>query len=486
MNGKIRNALDARAIPAADRKMGRRPSPESGSSKGPIALFLSGVIFAALLGLAQPGAAGQSASVADDYSVLRDFVQSKDAAEPTPVAAEQSNPPGDAYHSALRASAQAGAAGQSASATDDYAALRDFAQSKDAAAPSLAVADAAQSPAKPVAEDGAYSALLDYDHTIAAAEPNLVVAQAASPAAKPAKIKKPGPVADEGGYAKGDPQTCLGCHGQDAHIVAFLKASPMAVKGDPKTPMAQGGCESCHGPSAAHVASRSKGGDGEPGVVFKGPNASPVADRNAVCQGCHEGGMLINWQGSAMERAGVACADCHTVHAAEDPVRVKKTQAEVCFACHAEQRADSFKYSHHPIREGKVVCSDCHSPMGSPTEHLLKEFSVNETCYNCHADKRGPMLWEHQPVREDCTNCHTPHGSSEVRLMKENMGFMCSSCHSSVAAGHSGGAFGGGHTLPGGNLLGSFNSALGNQRLCLNCHSQIHGSNSPNGAYFIR
>jgi hypothetical protein len=66
------------------------------------------------------------------------------------------------------------------------------------------------------------------------------------------------------------------------------------------------------------------------------------------------------------------------------------------------------------------------------------------------------------------------------------MGFMCSSCHSSVAAGHSGGAFGGGHTLPGGNLLGSFNSALGNQRLCLNCHSQIHGSNSPNGAYFIR
>ena len=119
MNGKIRNALDARAIPAADRKMGRRPSPESGSSKGPIALFLSGVIFAALLGLAQPGAAGQSASVADDYSVLRDFVQSKDAAEPTPVAAEQSNPPGDAYHSALRASAQAGAAGQSASVTDD-------------------------------------------------------------------------------------------------------------------------------------------------------------------------------------------------------------------------------------------------------------------------------------------------------------------------------------------------------------------------------
>src|SRR5208337_2399190 len=99
----------------------------------------------------------------------------------------------------------------------------------------------------------------NYVQTMAAAEPNLVVAQAATPDAKPAKIKKPSPVADEGGYAKGDPQTCLGCHGQDDHIKAFLKASAMAVKGDPKTPMAQGGCESCHGPSAAHVASRSKG-----------------------------------------------------------------------------------------------------------------------------------------------------------------------------------------------------------------------------------
>ena len=196
--------------------------------------------------------------------------------------------------------------------------------------------------------------------------------------------------------------------------------------------------------------------------------------------------MLINWQGSAMERAGVACADCHTVHAAEDPVRVKKTQAEVCFACHAEQRADSFKYSHHPIREGKVVCSDCHAPMGSATEHLLKEFSVNETCYNCHADKRGPMLWEHQPVREDCTNCHTPHGSVEQRLMKENMGFMCSSCHSSNSSrSSSGGAFGGAGSVPGHNPI-QYQAELANQRECLNCHSQVHGSNSPNGAFFFR
>ena len=462
MSCKIRSALDVLAMPAADRKTRHGAWRGSESSRRPIALLVSGVIFGALLSFAQPGVAGEAASATDDYSVLSNFVQSRDAAAPSLAAADQSKVPDDAYHSALRGTAGAAMAAQ----------------------PNLVVA--AESPAKPGANDEVFSALVKFAQQTAAAEPDMVVAQAAKPAAKPPKIKKPAPPVSEDGYAKGDPQICLGCHGQDAHIVAFLRASPMAVKGDPKTPMGSGGCESCHGPSAAHVASRSKGGDGEPAVVFKGPNASPVADRNAVCEGCHEGGMLINWKGSQMERAGVACSDCHTVHAAEDPVRVKKTQPEVCFACHAEQRADSYKYSHHPIREGKVVCSDCHNPMGSPGPHLLKEFSVNETCYNCHADKRGPMLWEHQPVREDCTNCHTPHGSSEVRLMKENMGFMCSSCHSATA-NQSGGAFGGGHAQLG-SLQGKaiFNSALANQRLCLNCHSQIHGSNSPNGAYFLR
>ena len=329
-----------------------------------------------------------------------------------------------------------------------------------------------------------YAALLDFAQTMKTAEPVLVAAADS----KRVKVKKVVSAAsdDASGFAKGDPQVCLGCHGQDPHIKAFLRYSPMARKGDQRTPMTGGGCESCHGPSAAHVASRSKGGDVEPAVVFSGPHASPVEERNEQCMNCHEGGQRINWVGSKMQNDGVACVNCHTVHVAKDPVLVKKTQPEVCFACHQQQRAESLEYSHHPIQEGLVVCADCHNPHGSAGPYALKEFSVNETCYNCHQDKRGPMLWEHQPVREDCTNCHTPHGSTEARLMKENMGFMCSSCHSAVS-NNSGGAFGGAHALPG-NLLGKalFNSALGNQRLCLNCHSQIHGSNSPNGAYFFR
>jgi DmsE family decaheme c-type cytochrome len=228
---------------------------------------------------------------------------------------------------------------------------------------------------------------------------------------------------------------------------------------------------------------------------------APVGTRNAVCLTCHEGSARINWQQGKHANNDVACTNCHTVHAQKDPVLVKNSQPEKCFTCHAQQRAESFQLSHHPIREGKVVCSDCHSVHGSPSSEpgMLKEFTVNETCYNCHADKRGPMLFEHQPVRENCDSCHTPHGSTQARLLSDRLPYSCISCHSAdVAGGHSGvtnttrlsstGFIGGASVL--GNAKITAGTAAPNvtmqTRACLNCHSEIHGSNSPNGFYFFR
>ena len=278
-------------------------------------------------------------------------------------------------------------------------------------------------------------------------------------------------------------QPCLTCHGSDPKVTAILQ-SPMGVVGDRRTPFAQGGCTSCHGPSTNHIAMKSP----YPDIVFDGPHRSPTKDRNQVCLSCHQGDpMVLNWEGSSMQRAGLACTDCHVAHSAKDPVLAKATQPQICFTCHQDIRADTYKYSHHPIREGLVTCSDCHNPMGGAGDTKdLKEFTVNQTCYNCHADKRGPMLWEHQPVRENCLICHNPHGSNQQRLMIEPMNFLCASCHS-AESNNSGGAFGGAHSIPmgpGGSTF--FNSALANQRTCVNCHSEVHGSNSPAGAFFIR
>jgi DmsE family decaheme c-type cytochrome len=293
-------------------------------------------------------------------------------------------------------------------------------------------------------------------------------------------------------YAEGGEKTCLTCH--NSHPVDFILQRPHAMEGDPRTPFGGGhACETCHGPSGDHA--QSKIVDDKlilPPMLFKKPQiegfaASPVEAQNQVCLGCHQSGARVNWQGSHHQVNNLACTTCHTVHTAEDPVLAKITQPGVCFTCHAQQRAESAMYSHHPIREGKVACSDCHNPHGSPGPHQLKEFSINETCYNCHGEKRGPLLFEHQPVREDCTNCHTVHGSSQPRLLAEPLNFLCGSCHSSEA-NSSGGSFGGAHSIAARSPTGTtfFNSSLANQRQCLNCHSQVHGSNSPSGAFFFR
>jgi len=298
------------------------------------------------------------------------------------------------------------------------------------------------------------------------------------------------PPAEKPFAAKGE-QTCLKCH--DEGPAAQILKSPHAVKGDPRTPFASHQCETCHGASPEHIASAMKVKEGErptpPAMVFKGPNAAPVEERSKVCFGCHNDDVQKAWLGSQHQNSQMACNDCHTLHAARDPILAKDTQPLKCFTCHAQQRAESFQFSHHPIREGKVTCSDCHNPHGSTGPKLLQEATVNQTCYNCHAEKRGPMLFDHEPVREDCTNCHTPHGATNPRLLKERVPFLCISCHTNVGGppGSSSGIVSGGQNL----LLGNFgrngaNAAHGAGRGCMDCHVQVHGSNSANGAALTR
>ena len=290
---------------------------------------------------------------------------------------------------------------------------------------------------------------------------------------------------------KNDVQTCLQCHDQEP--VNLVLQTPHAVKADARTPFAQQQCETCHGASAAHVEVA-----GTPvAVVYKGPKRSPVAQRNAVCLSCHEAGLRTYWTGSQHESRGVACNDCHTIHARIQPVLSKATQAQVCFTCHKTQRAQIRRISAHPLAvtslasTAKMSCSDCHNPHGSTGPKLLKKNSVNETCYTCHAEKRGPFLWEHAPVVDDCTNCHTPHGSSNAPLLKARAPWLCQECHSGDhgAQVNSGAnlATGAATTINGMQQPGAAapRAQMG-ARACLNCHVLVHGSNHPAGAKFQR
>ena len=119
-------------------------------------------------------------------------------------------------------------------------------------------------------------------------------------------------------------------------------------------------------------------------------------------------------------------------------------------------------------------------PNGSIGPVSLKKFTVSETCFQCHAEKRGPFLWEHPPVRDKCTNCHTPHGSSQPRLLKARAPWLCQQCH--LATFHPSDLYAG-SALPGGSQSDMSRLLV---KSCLNCHPKIHGSNHPSGVRFTR
>ncbi len=285
---------------------------------------------------------------------------------------------------------------------------------------------------------------------------------------------------------------CTRCHDESEPTpILSIYQTKHGVKGDPRTPT----CQSCHGESEKHLhGDPNVKGRAAPDIIFK-KGTYEVSDervRSAQCLTCHKGTARTNWDGSQHQNNQMACNSCHTVHAPADKVRDKKTQTEVCFTCHKEQRADTHKISTHPIDAGKVVCSDCHNPHGSAGPKLLKMNTVTETCFLCHAEKRGPFLWEHQPATEDCTNCHTPHGSNITPLLKSRPPFLCQECHdgphnSKTPVGPGAAGFQGGLSTT--NATGAaliFPNTEGVARGCMNCHAMVHGSNSPAGALLQR
>jgi len=166
-------------------------------------------------------------------------------------------------------------------------------------------------------------------------------------------------------------------------------------------------------------------------------------------------------------------------------------------------RSATLKPSHHPIIENKIKCSDCHNPHGALTPVMLRAETVNQQCYSCHAEKRGPFMFAHPSVEENCLSCHNPHGSVYANLLNEKPPNLCQDCHD--VPRHPGTIYGGaaGFTCTQaatqdpknsacfGKAPGTFNTAVNTRfiaRACLNCHSQIHGSNAPGsrGQFFLR
>ena len=270
--------------------------------------------------------------------------------------------------------------------------------------------------------------------------------------------------------------TCLSCHNEERMLLIFR--TPHGQNADPGSPFASLQCEACHGGGESHAGTRGMGAGHVPVVSFDHEPGTSAEVENGMCMTCHDRHVGLPWTGSIHERNDVACSDCHSIHLPTDPVLMQTAQAEVCFKCHREQKSDSVKPYVHPVQAGVMACSSCHSPHHSSGDMLLNADTLNDLCWSCHADLRGPYLFEHAPATEDCSLCHNAHGSIHPALLTRRPPLLCQSCHSQ--SGHPSISYTSG-SLPGGNL-----SAMVVGGSCLNCHSQVHGSNHPSGSKLMR
>jgi DmsE family decaheme c-type cytochrome len=266
--------------------------------------------------------------------------------------------------------------------------------------------------------------------------------------------------------------SCESCHRPEMLGFAATPRGELILE-YPRTPLERLGCEGCHGPGSQHVAV--EGRERTPGFLYFDRNdPAPIVVRNAACLQCHEGAGRMYWPGSAHEARDVACTDCHRVmtDVSERGQLQRVTMSATCATCHVEQvRRQEMSLSRMPAPEGKIDCASCHNPHGTPGERLLVAGSINETCYSCHLEKRGPFLWEHAPAVESCANCHDPHGSRNPDMLAMPMPRLCQQCH--IATGH-----------PSAPQTPAARFVMGRQ--CANCHVAVHGSNHPSGIRLVR
>ncbi len=275
---------------------------------------------------------------------------------------------------------------------------------------------------------------------------------------------------------------CRTCHA-DIWLNFYKNPHFKSVAGGGEPPE-RTGCEGCHGPGKAHV--------GERGGKTTIPNAFSLMSAQQVlddCLACHAKDLnRVNIRSSEHTLNGVACTSCHSIHRSATPkYLLAKKQRDVCYGCHAAQRAQFEMPSRHRVNEGFMDCTDCHNPHGAfpatwrtaQSPRMMAEGAGNQApCIKCHADKFGPFVFEHASVAvEGCETCHYPHGSINAKLLRRPVVFtLCLECHNGGGSGIRG---------QGADIQTSRHNLLDPRfQRCTTCHVRIHGSNVDQ--YFLR
>ncbi len=263
--------------------------------------------------------------------------------------------------------------------------------------------------------------------------------------------------------AAADGPTCADCHDEVAAAMAnqiHMRIEPFEVYGR------QVGCEGCHGDGTQHMEE----GDAALIRTFTGN----TAENSEACLSCHSLKEQGEWHASTHSMENISCLDCHSIHQTVNPLNS-------CKGCHEEVYAQFDLPSHHPVREGRMSCVDCHNPHAATEFQLNTHGRLNDLCTQCHQKQEGPFIFEHAPVVEDCSLCHSAHGSVPNNLLTANEPTLCLQCHEfhfhAALLSPDGPIDVGGTERE--NPFGDQSMNVAFTTKCSQCHSQVHGTDLP-------
>lgn len=252
-------------------------------------------------------------------------------------------------------------------------------------------------------------------------------------------------------------EDCLACH---EGLDAGLKNTAHQLSSQLKGPKVRIECASCHEGAATHIEDPSAANIVNPGKAAKSKTES-------ICTECHAGHMNLDNIGfDPHSEQGISCAACHSVHSGSQG-HLRDNNFQFCGSCHVSLTASMNTRSAHPLADGNISCVSCHDFKNQ--NQPLVGFGRSANCAECHAEQSGPFVWEHEaassvtPESDGCVACHNPHGSPNDRLLVQPGEALCKQCHG----------------VP--PLHQTFHGGIGSQFGCVECHSEVHGSNHNKG-----